>query len=325
MRGRLHPRPRRASRWPSATSSASSRTGRRPTPTRCPRPHPVPTGKKVAIVGSGPAGLTAAGELAKHGHEVTVFEAFHAPGGVLIYGIPEFRLPKEIVQAEVDRLVPQGVKIECNAIVGRTYTLPELREELRRGVHRRRRRPAGVHERPGREPQGRLLRQRVPHPRQPDGRLEPGLRHAGPPRPAGRGGRRRQRGHGRGADRAAAGRGRGDHRLPARRRTSCPPAWRRSTTPRRRASGSSSSTAPLEVLGDEQRLGHAASKCERMELGEPDDSGRRRPVPSRAPSSSSTCDMVVVAIGTRANPLLTATAPDLRSTSGATSRPTSTA
>ena len=86
------------------------------------------TGKKVAVVGSGPAGLTAAGELAKLGHDVTVFEAFHAPGGVLIYGIPEFRLPKDIVQAEVDRLKEMGVKIEPNVIVGKTYTLPELRE-----------------------------------------------------------------------------------------------------------------------------------------------------------------------------------------------------
>ena len=81
-------------------------------------------------MGSGPAGLTAAGELARKGHDVTVFEAFHAPGGVLIYGIPEFRLPKDIVQAEVDRLVREGVKLEVDAIIGRTYTVPELREEF---------------------------------------------------------------------------------------------------------------------------------------------------------------------------------------------------
>ncbi len=74
----------------------------------------VPSGKKVAIIGSGPAGLTAAGELVKHGHAVTIFEAFHAAGGVLIYGIPEFRLPKDIVQKEVDRLVDEGVEIRPN-------------------------------------------------------------------------------------------------------------------------------------------------------------------------------------------------------------------
>ena len=86
------------------------------------------TGRRVAIVGSGPAGLTAAGELAKSGHKVTVYEAFHAPGGVLIYGIPEFRLPKDIVQKEVDRLKDLGVTIEVNAVVGKTWTLRELRQ-----------------------------------------------------------------------------------------------------------------------------------------------------------------------------------------------------
>jgi glutamate synthase (NADPH/NADH) small chain len=91
---------------------------------------PAQTGRKVGIVGSGPAGLTAAGELAKRGHDVTVFEAFHAPGGVLIYGIPEFRLPKDIVQAEVDRLKRQGVEIELNVVAGKTVTIPELRAEF---------------------------------------------------------------------------------------------------------------------------------------------------------------------------------------------------
>ncbi len=88
------------------------------------------TKKSVAVIGSGPAGLTAAGELVHRGHEVTIFEAFHAAGGVLIYGIPEFRLPKDIVQAEVDRLKEAGVKIEPNAIIGKTFTLPELREQF---------------------------------------------------------------------------------------------------------------------------------------------------------------------------------------------------
>jgi glutamate synthase (NADPH) small chain len=88
-----------------------------------------PTGKKVAVVGSGPSGLTVAGDLALKGHEVTIFEAFHKPGGVLVYGIPEFRLPKEIVFAEVEGLENLGVKLECNAVVGRTVSLDELFEQ----------------------------------------------------------------------------------------------------------------------------------------------------------------------------------------------------
>ncbi len=87
------------------------------------------TGRKVAIVGAGPAGLTVAGELAKLGHDVTIFEALHKPGGVLMYGIPEFRLPKSIVQKEVDYVVSLGVKLECNMVIGKTYTIDELKDE----------------------------------------------------------------------------------------------------------------------------------------------------------------------------------------------------
>ena len=87
------------------------------------------TGKKVAIIGSGPAGITVAADVRREGHEVTVFEAFHKPGGVLMYGIPEFRLPKEIVQREITQLKKMGVKIETNFVVGRTLTLPQLLDE----------------------------------------------------------------------------------------------------------------------------------------------------------------------------------------------------
>ncbi len=88
-----------------------------------------PTGKKIAIIGSGPSGLTCAADLAKLGHKVTVFEALHVAGGVLMYGIPEFRLPKQVVQAEVQNLKKLGVDIQTNAVVGKFTTVDELIEE----------------------------------------------------------------------------------------------------------------------------------------------------------------------------------------------------
>lgn len=87
------------------------------------------TGKKVAVIGSGPASITAAADVRRAGHEVTVFEAFHKPGGVLLYGIPEFRLPKEIVEAEIDGLKAMGVKLETNFVIGRTRKINALIEE----------------------------------------------------------------------------------------------------------------------------------------------------------------------------------------------------
>ncbi|ABB14239.1 NADPH-dependent glutamate synthase [Carboxydothermus hydrogenoformans] len=88
-----------------------------------------PTGKKVAVIGSGPAGLTCAADLAKLGHKVTIFEALHVPGGVLMYGIPEFRLPKRIVQQEIDNLKKLGVEIKTNTVIGKSLTVDELLDE----------------------------------------------------------------------------------------------------------------------------------------------------------------------------------------------------
>ena len=90
---------------------------------------PESNGHKIAIVGSGPAGLTCAGDLARLGYEVTIFEALHLAGGVLVYGIPEFRLPKSIVQKEIDGLKALGVKVETNMVIGRTISIQELKEE----------------------------------------------------------------------------------------------------------------------------------------------------------------------------------------------------
>ena len=90
---------------------------------------PPPNGHRVAVVGAGPAGLTAAGELAKMGYAVTVFEALHKPGGVLVYGIPEFRLPKEIVRCEIENMQALGVKVETNMVIGKVLTVDELFED----------------------------------------------------------------------------------------------------------------------------------------------------------------------------------------------------
>ncbi|MDK2897111.1 MAG: glutamate synthase small chain [Candidatus Atribacteria bacterium] len=94
-----------------------------------PPPSVSSQGKKVAVIGSGPAGLTCAGDLAKMGYAVTIFEALHAPGGVLVYGIPEFRLPKSIVLQEVDYVKSLGVELELSVVVGKTITLDDLRDE----------------------------------------------------------------------------------------------------------------------------------------------------------------------------------------------------
>ena len=91
---------------------------------------PVSNGRKVAVIGSGPSGLTCAGDLAKKGYDVTIFEALHTAGGVLVYGIPEFRLPKAIVQKEIDGLKALGVKLETNMVIGKTVSIDELMDEF---------------------------------------------------------------------------------------------------------------------------------------------------------------------------------------------------
>ena len=94
------------------------------------KPEPSPSsGKRVAVIGAGPAGLTCAGDLARYGHQVTIFEALHAPGGVLIYGIPEFRLPKDVVHAEVDYVKSLGVALRLDTVIGKLYTIDELMSE----------------------------------------------------------------------------------------------------------------------------------------------------------------------------------------------------
>jgi len=276
-----------------------------------PQAKPQPTGKKVAIVGSGPAGLTAAGELAKLGHDVTIYEALHKPGGVLVYGIPEFRLPKKIVAQEVERLQEAGVKIECNVVIGRTYTIPELQEKfdaifIANGAGL----PVFMNV-PGENLKGvysaneyltRInLMAAYQFPRS-DTPVLDGQRVAVV-----------------GGGNVAMDSVRTAKRLGAKaamivyRRTHDELPARAEEVHHAEQEGVHFEflTAPLEVLGNDRRW-VTGMKCQKMELGEPDGSGRRRPEPIPGSEFVLDCDVVVVAIGTKANPLLTATCPDLR-------------
>jgi len=278
-------------------------------PEALPHVRPAASGRTVAIVGSGPAGLTAAGELAKRGHQVTVFEAFHAPGGVLIYGIPEFRLPKDIVQAEVDRLRDNGVTIEPNSIIGKLFTLAELREQfdavfLAVGAGL----PVfmGV---PGENLKGvysaneYLTRVNLMGAWAPD--AETPVLHGQRVVVVGGGNvamdsvRTARR---LGAEEAIIVYRRGPDELPARAEEV--------HHAEQEGVRFDFLVAPLEVLGDDERW-VTGLRCIRMELGEPDASGRRRPVPIEGSEFVIECDMVVVAIGTRSNPILRSSAPEL--------------
>ena len=272
-------------------------------------PHP-PSGKRVAIVGSGPAGLTAAGELVKRGHQVTIFEALHAPGGVLIYGIPEFRLPKDIVQAEVDRLVARGVEIRPDTIIGKTYTLPELRDmfdavfiAVGAGL------PVFMNV-PGENLKGVYSANEY--------LTRVNLMGAWDPNsdtPVLKGHRVAVVGGGNVAMDAV----RTAKRLGAeeaicvyrRSRDEMPARVEEVHHAEQEGIRFEFLVAPVEVLGDEQGWVRGL-RCVRMELGEPDASGRRRPNPIPGSEFTIDCEEVVVAIGTRSNPLLTSTAPELQ-------------
>ncbi len=276
-----------------------------------PQVKPQPTGKKVAIVGSGPAGLTAAGELAKRGHDVTIYEALHKAGGVLIYGIPEFRLPKKIVAQEVQRLEAAGVKIECNVIIGRTYTIPELQEKfdaifIANGAGL----PVFMNV-PGENFKGvysaneyltRInLMAAYDFPRS-DTPVLNGQRVAVV-----------------GGGNVAMDAVRTAKRLGAKeamivyRRTHDELPARAEEVHHAEQEGIQFEflTAPIEVIGNDKRW-VTGMKCQKMKLGEPDSSGRRRPEVIPGSEFILDCDVVVVAIGTKANPLLTATCPDLK-------------
>ena len=265
------------------------------------------TGKKVAVVGSGPGSLTVAGDLIRKGHEVTVYEAFHKAGGVLVYGIPEFRLPKEIVASEVNFLERLGVKVECNTVVGSTITVDELLEEegfdaIYLGVGAGLPKFVGV---PGENLIGVYsANEYLTRANLMKGYLFP--EYDTPP-DQGRARvrvRRGQRGHGTACAPPCAWAATTSSASTAAPRPSCPPAARRSTTPRTRASSSSCCTPPLRFIGDEDdRL--KAVELQEMKLGEPDESGRRRPEPIPGSVKTIDCDLAIIAIGSGANPLIT--------------------
>jgi glutamate synthase (NADPH) small chain len=265
-----------------------------------------PTGKRVAVVGAGPAGLTVAGDLVRLGHEVTIFEAFHQAGGVLVYGIPEFRLPKDIVEAEVDYLRRLGVSIELNQVVGKSLTIDELLgaegfDAAFIGVG------AGLPQAmnvPGENLGGVCFANEYLT------RVNLMKAYAFPKydTPVLHGGRVCVIGGGNVAMDAA----RTARRLDAERvdilyrrtREEMPARAEEIHHAEQEGIHFRFLCSPVEYLGDERNMVRQA-RCQEMELGEPDDSGRRRPVPKPDAFFLLDVDLVIVAIGAGANPLLT--------------------
>lgn len=264
-----------------------------------------PTGKKIAVVGSGPSGLTVAGDLILKGHEVTLFEAFHKPGGVLVYGIPEFRLPKEIVFSEVAGLEKLGVKLECNAVVGRTISLDELFEEgydaIYIGVGAGLPRFLNV---PGENLIGILSANEYLT----RSNLMKAYRYPEYDTPVIKGKNVITLGAGNVAmdsARTALRLGAETSRIVYRRSRDEVPA-RAAEVHHAEEEGVEFFflTNPTKFLGNEKgRL--TGMEGLKMELGEPDDSGRRRPIPIEGSEFELECDLAIIAVGAGANPLLT--------------------
>lgn len=271
---------------------------------------PQSNGHKVAIIGAGPSGLTAAGDLAKLGYKVTVYEALHLAGGVLVYGIPEFRLPKTIVQKEIDNLKAIGVDIETNMVIGKVLTIDELFEMGNDAVYIASGaglpRFMGI---PGESLKGvysaneYLTRVNLMKAYKPDSKTP--IKHSKNVAVVGGGNvamdaaRSAKR---LGAENVYIVYRRGMEELPARAEE----------VEHAQEEGIifKTLTNPVEVLGDEDGM-VCGMKCVEMELGEPDDSGRRRPIVKEGSEFELEIDTMIMSIGTSPNPLIRQTTPGL--------------
>lgn len=264
---------------------------------------PEPNGHKVAIIGAGPAGLTCAGDLARLGYEVTVFEALHLAGGVLVYGIPEFRLPKAIVQKEIDGLKALGVTVNTNIVIGRTITVDELFEQgyeaIFIGSGAGLPRFMGI---PGENLKGvysanefltrtNLMKAYTDNSDTPIQKAK-NVAVVGGGNVAMDAARCAKR---LGAENVYIVYRRGEAEMPARNEE----------IEHAKEEGIIFKTLnnPVEILGDEHKL-VTGMKCIEMELGEPDESGRRSPVEKKGSEFVLDVDCVVMSIGTSPNPLI---------------------
>ena len=275
---------------------------------------PVSNGHKVAVIGSGPSGLTAAGDLAKMGYKVTVYEALHTPGGVLVYGIPEFRLPKEIVRQEIDGLKKIGVDVETNVVIGRTLTIDELfemgNEAVFIGSGAGLPRFMGI---PGESLNGvysanEFLTRINLMKAYKEGSKTP-IQHAKNVAVVGGGNVAMD------AARCAKRLGAENVYIVYRRGMEELPA-RKEEVEHAEEEGIIFKTLsnPIEVLDDGK--GYVKGMvCQEMELGEPDASGRRRPVAKEGCTFTLDVDCMIMSIGTSPNPLIRSTTPGLETNS----------
>ena len=269
-------------------------------------------GHKVAVIGSGPAGLPCAGELARMGYAVSVFEAFHTPGGVLSYGIPEFRLPKAIVQREVDNLKKMGVDIELNMVIGKVLTITELFQRGYESVFIAS--GAGLPmfmKIPGESLVGvysaneYLTRINLMKAYKPD--AETPILHNKKVAVVGGGNVAMD------AARCAKRLGAEVHIIYRRSEAELPARAEEVHHAKEEGIIFDLLTNPISIEGDEQNHVKAIT-CIRMELGEPDESGRRRPVPVKGSEFETQVDAVIMALGTQANQMSYAGTPGLEKT-----------